>query len=492
MATGLLLAGLAAATGASITAPIIAREIAAAAQRVTPVDITVAGKRILSQAPPEIEKELASTKVKTADIGTRALIEKSIRAERDVKVPLGIVGTPLSTTLSFQNVKTPFGSAAELQAAIPGAMSFRAAQYEATLVSELIDRGYSRDKALRIARVMAERFRAEPAGEASAAIATSVLSEAAGAKLAATGLRKAAPIASKKAVRTGASIVGKSAGIAGLYEGFTMEATKQAPGIYYRGKQPDVPSLALATGAGGLSAATLGGAIGGLSLARGRVGRGAGKGLLGAAYLADPFEAPGDILAGKFIEGKAPGFPVPVATITPSLTATPVQEAGAARARGRPKKAKGYKPQALSLPAEFFGAAPTPVSTVTAAPTAVPSAAPTPASVFVPAQTTVQVPAQATTTVPAFVPGTVFTPTETLTEAPATTQTEVPSTVSTPAAVPSVVSSPVPVAVARAPLPILPAFGMPPGGGGWGYMRKGRFVYFDEAAAAKRLFRQLL
>ncbi len=220
-AIGLFLLG----TAAGISAPIISREVVSGTQRVLGGDIDFAGKRLVGKTAPVVEKEISTAKARSADVAARKNIARSLKFEREVNI----------FGLRAPNVNIPFlgGSLAGAQYAVPGARAFRSEQYESTVISNLIKQGYSREKARRMARIMAERFRAESAGEASGAVITSTLSEAGGAALAQAGFKQAGAVPVKAAARTAGKTVAKAAGLAGIFEGVSMDIMSQAAPVFY-------------------------------------------------------------------------------------------------------------------------------------------------------------------------------------------------------------------------------------------------------------------
>ncbi len=464
-AVGLFLLG----TAAGISAPVISRGTVTGIQRIQKGDAVIGGRRLLTESTPQVEKIAASSKGEVADIIARRGITRALSLERDVNI----------FGLRLPNIDIPLlgGKLAGAQAAVPGAMAFRSEQYESSALSGLLKQGVPRKQAERTARVMAERFRAESAGEATGAIILSTLSEAGGAALAQAGFKQVGAVPAKAAAATAGKTVAKAAGLAGVFEGVSIDIMSQFGGVYAGREKYKPGQTGLSGAAGAATAAVLGG---GIAYSATKWGR-AGKIPLYGAYAIDPFEAPGDILAGRLIEGKAPGFPTPVISIVPTVTQTQTQTQVA---KGKKKAAKVK----TRIPKPVYS--PVPISVT------VPGTTPvdTPIGIQTQQDVTPYVPVTITSETPTSIQDVITnifqsTPAETTTEVTQETTT----TVTTPAETPTTVETPVtiPVITSRKPIipPLLPPFS---GGGAGGVTRRGRLLYFDEWRAAGRALRRFL
>jgi len=468
-AVGLFLLG----TAAGISAPIVSRGAITGVQHIVAetkaVPIPFAGsRRLVTKTTPEIEKAVAGEKAKTADIIARRGISRAISLEKDVDI----------FGLKLPNINVPFmgGKLAGVQAAVPGAMAFRSEQYESAVLSGLLKQGFPRKKAERTARIMAERFRAESAGEATGAIILSTLSEAGGASLAQTGFKQAGAVPAKLAAKTAGKTVAKAAGLAGIFEAVSIDIMSQIGGVSAGREKFKPGQTGLPAASGAATAAVLGG---GIAYSATKFKR-AGKLPLYAAYTIDPFEAPGDILAGRLIEGKAPGFPTPVITIVPTVTQTQTQTQ-AANGKKKAIKVKSkvpvniYTPVQISFPVQGV----TPVDT--------------PIGIQTQQDVTPYTPVTITSETPTNIQDIITNIFQSTSEETPTT-VETPATVPTPTQTPTTIQTPVtiPVITSRKPLipPLLPPFG---GGAGSGAVnRRGRLLYFDEWRAAGRALRRFL
>jgi len=409
-----VLGALAAATGAAITAPIVGREF------------TKATQVLRGTATPEIQREYEKPVVQAASREAHEIVQKSLSKTRaksgfytyDASGIRTDIYIPIPETLTYN---------------IPGVRAFSAQTYESAMASLLIKKGYSRDKALQVARGMQELYRAESAGEATGALIASAGGEAVGASVSQSLLRGAAARAGgalgKGAAKTVATRVAAGSAVGGIYEAGTQEFTRQLAGYTYRGGKLEPEQVALQAGFGALTAGIAGGIIGGVSV---KTSKGA-KGLLGAAYAIDPYEAPGDILAARIgqVAGgkKAPEVVVPI--LRGGTARVKVPKIGGLAAAftqteafvgGQKVKGKFVTKESI-YGGKYVTFVPTqkPMPSVVPTLAITPAIAPTPATAFTPAE----VPTPAETETPAEVP----TPAETETpaEVPTPAETETPA-----------------------------------------------------------------
>jgi hypothetical protein len=223
---------------------------------------------------------------------------------------------------------------------------------------------------------------------------------------------------------------------AGVIEGIGQEVVQ----LKSREQTIDPSKVAIAGVAGGVSAGVVGGSI----VAR-QATKGKGKVLLTAAYTSDPFELPGDLLAGQ-IEKKAKK------TITPIFSVTPTNVMISSKTSTRsPNKVEA---KANSIIDSI-------TKTKTKSSTKTKSAVKVPTFTQTPTKTTIFSPVSSTN-IPTF--SSVFTPTSVPTNVP----TNIPVTIPTQVPLPVQIPTQVPVTITTPTADFLPLIIPPvlPGGGG--------------------------
>lgn len=485
---------LAAGTGAAIVTPILARETAEKTQVIRGV------------ATPETVAKYRDPKVLQSAVEAEQLIQKTLDP-RKTQVP-GLFGAqtglyvPIPETLVYH---------------VPGARAFKAQEFQSTMTGFLQRKGYPYQEARAIAKGYQELYRAESAGEATATIGLSAMSEAGGAKISQKLLQQAAKrqggALTTHVGRTVATRVALGSGIAGAYEAGSMETSRQLGQVAYRGERfkPEEIGVQAAVGAG--TAGLLGGAIGGLSVSPKLRGRTAGRVLEAGAYGVDPYELPGDILARRaaqpFGKGTAKEVSVPISraaragvrgsgrvssfaegltSISDQIKSEFSRRTGKKGIYGRTSGPFVFSPVAAT---EAKTLAQARVISKTSTEIATKEKALTPADIFTqtPTETPTETITETPTETPSKTPTTATTPTETPSETLTETPTETPTFTSTFTTVPVTTTTPTPKYPFRPPLIMPPLFGGSEGGAGRG--RKGPFTYYSEISRAKRAFAAL-
>jgi hypothetical protein len=389
------LIALAVVTGASLLAPYVGREVAKQTQ------------------PAKVQRELEKREVQEA---IQEAVGEVSRAQPGVTVG------PLALTTYD----------------IPGAPAYFAGEVQKKAEQKLKARGYSAEEAREIAAGAGAVTTGGGVGEAVGVLGISAGAAGAATKIGAKGVTQ---ITAKQAGKIGAKQltrqVTKASAVAGVYEGV---GTTGVSTLGREGRLPTAQEALFGGVAGGATAA-----VGGYALTRAYL-RGPKTGKVAdwlGSSLIDPYEKPGDVLAGLKVKG-------------PKLT----------KVGG--KKVKGPVLTVTPTPAQVT---PSPVT-----PSPVPTPAITPA--ITPAQTPTETPVETPTPEPTPEP-TPPTPAETPTETPVVTPT-------TPVTVP-VLSSTIQPRMLPAP-PLLPA----PPGADFGAVRKGALTYYNEFRQAAGLTRKML
>ena len=216
---------------------------------------------------------------------------------------------------------------------------------------------------------------------------------------------------------------------AGVVEGIGQQVVQSKS----REQPIDLTKVTIAGVTGGVSAGTIGGSI----IAR-QATKGKGKFLLGSAYLTDPFEYPGDVLAGVIEKGSKKSI-VPVFSVTPTDVFITSKTTTKTSSKTRSPK---------SIINSVVGTS-TPTKTTTKIPTFTQTNTPT--NIFTTSKTNV----------PTFT--NTFTPTDVFTNTPTNIFTTIP--VNVPTQVPTNVPVTITTPTADLPLFLIPPV-LPGGGGG--------------------------
>jgi len=420
-------------------------------------------------------------------------------------------------------------------------------EFETFVQKELKKKGYSEKKAKKVAQAAGhvEMFGAG-VGEAAGILGVSTASEALGTKLFAKALPKAAAKAggkaAGKAITTTITKKGVVAGVktttkaltkkqaakavtkaaikaiapAGAYEGATSYTIQQMA----RQKQIKPEEAAISAAFGAATATALG-----VPIARFAITRPAGSKILDIfGSIMDPYEKPGDIAAHRLMKAagfKEPTIPiratVPTAVVVQTTTQTQTKTTTAVPTQTKTQQ----KPTTVYYKTKKGWIAKTPSGMKSQVPTTpvkeiLPGVyVPVPEGATILTPTNVYVPTQSKTPTETSVPTESKTPTETQTKTPTETkqptetppevptqpkvptQTNVPTeeqvptevTINVPTETTIPTSIPVMTPIARFTPPLLG--GAPPAGGA-GYVRKGKMIYFNELAAAKKALMRLL
>jgi len=335
---------------------------------------------------------------------------------------------------------------------------------------------------------------AEGIGEVIGTLGTSAASEMIGSSV----FKSIAKGAGKSAAKT----IGKvaiSSGIGGAYEGAAQTYISGTA----RGHDVKTKDILIGAGIGATTASIFGSALAGIHqlsikkpsvITKGtyRVSDWIGQSLI------DPYEKPGDILAGVFEKGlKSSKFVKTPTIVTSSFTATPSTSTSTSSQTGT--KSGGQSKRTLPIfsitPTTTSTMTPTPTTTSTSTPSTTPTGTPTPSATMTPTPTSTVTP----TPMPTFTPEPAPTPTS-ITEPtpskpePTPTPTDTPTTTPTETPVPTTTPTVTPVPTSTVQPRMIPPLPMIPGaipGEMHGYVQKGKFIYQNELDKIRRTMRDL-
>lgn len=366
---------------------------------------------------------------------------------------------------------------------LPGVYQFSTAEdYEKHVKQYYIDSGYSKAKAVRIAKAAVSQQKiggiwdvAGTVGIESTAevIGSKVVSKLAAKKLAKEGIKGLSKKQAGKFI-TGPALKGLF--VAGFYEGASESAKAEL--THKPVEKFDPKNVLIGGGLGSVFAPAIGTPIARWAFTMPK----SSKALLTAARIVDPFETPGDIIGGGFTKGVM----LPIITPATEIAYSPTAQKGKGKTKKGTKIPKGEKftrqdskllkkmdfhfKKGILTPGEIFN--------LSVSPTPVPSVSPTPVPAPIPIPDPAEVP-------PPSEPVPDPDPSD---PTPDPDPTETPTDV--PTGVPSITATAVPTAtpLMRVPPPFLPFPGGGPGSGAGKLGRGKKFKYYDERKAAISAF----
>jgi len=351
---------------------------------------------------------------------------------------------------------------------IPGSQFYYRKKTSKIIEEELKRQGYSKKDIERITKGYERMELGEGIGEAAGTLTLSAASEKIGSAVAKPLIKSAGKSAAK---RVAASMVGSAVG--GAYEG-AMQV--QVSSLAKEGKWADIKTTAAGAAFGAGTAAIGGGVLAGLHELKVAKPNIATKGLYtfadwGGQSIIDPYEKPGDILAGMIGKSATKGG---VSVMTPTIAVSAFSPTPSTSPTST--RSTSATPSISTTPSTSTSPTPSPAPTPT----------PTPAPTTTPTLTPVPSPSDTPSITPEPVPGhTPDTAVPTSSETPSDTPSD------TPTPVPTMTSTPTPIQ--RTPfLPPLPMVPSQIGGAPTTYARRGNLRYYNELEYSKQVLRKLL